>query len=388
MKRVLILGGGSAGVMFANRMRKEFSEDQLEIVVIEKSDKHIYQPAFTLLLFDLEDPKNLIKPTKELFFEGIKLIIDEATKIDPEKNKVSTAKSGDISYDYLVIATGAKLNLEEPEGMKEGLKKEQNVFTFYTLDGALKLRDALKKIDGGTIVSTFAEMPIKCPAAPIKMILMAEDMMRKLGKRDKFKFVLTTPMPAAFSRPPYMYALNKIFSTRGIEVLANYAPSEVDHEKGIMREFGGTKRDVNFDLLCITPPHEGDQVIANSQGVGDGAAEWVTCDKNHMVHRSFPNIYAIGDCTDFPTSKTASGARKQAKILTERFKSILAGEEPKATYDGEIICPILTRDKRVIFANFNYTESLSPATESYINWVLKVHMLRPLYFNLMLKGMM
>jgi len=386
MKNIVIIGGGSAGVMFANRMRKEFSEDKVSLIVIEKSEKHIYQPAFTLLLFDLEDPKNLVRPTKELFYDGIKLITDEATKIDPENNKVTTAKSGVISYDYLVIATGAKLLLDEPEGMKEGLNKGQNVFTFYTLDGALKTRDALKKIEGGTIVSTFAEMPIKCPAAPIKMILMSEDMMRRKGVRDKFKFVLTTPMPAAFSRPPYMQKLNSIFASRGIDVKANFTPSEVDHEKGVLKSYTGEQ--VNFDLLCITPPHGGEAVIGNSEGVGDGAAEWVTCDKHHLVHKKFPNIYGIGDATDFPTSKTASGARKQAKVLTERFKSILGGEEPKATYDGEIICPILSRDKRVVFANFNYTESLSPATESYINWVLKVHMLRPLYFNLMLKGLL
>lgn len=383
--KLLILGGGSAGVMLANRMRNEFSPDAVEIVVIERSDKHIYQPAFTLVVFDLEKPENIIKPTKDLFFDGIKVIIDEATKIDPHNNKVSTAKSGDISYDYLVIATGAKLNFAEPEGMKEGLDKEQNVFNFYTLDGALKVRDALKNIDGGTIVSTFAELPIKCPAAPIKFILMAEDMMRRLGKREKFKFVLTTPMPAAFSRPPYMYALNNIFASRGIDVKANFAPSEVDHTKGFLKDFGG--KEVNFDLLCITPPHQGEAVVENSEGVGD-AAGWVSCDKNHMASKNFSNIYSIGDAPDFPTSKTASGARKQAKILTERFKEIMKGKQPTATYDGEIICPILTRDKRVIFANFNYTESLSPAIESYINWVLKVHMLRPMYFNLMLKGLM
>lgn len=385
MKRIVIIGGGSAGVMFANRMRREFSEDEVELTVIEKSEQHIYQPAYTLLVFDLDEVENIVKPTKDLFYEGVKLLQDEATSIDAKNNVVNTKKHGSISYDYLVVATGAKLNFNEPEGMLDGLNKAQNVFTFYTLDGALKLRDALKQVDGGTIVSTFSEMPIKCPAAPIKFILMAEDTMRRLGKRGKYNFVLTTPMPAAFSRPPYMDKLNSIFASRGIEAVANFAPGEVDPEKGVMRSYDG--REVNFDLLCITPPHEGSDVIQNSDGVGD-AAGWVTCDKYHMLSKYHSNIYGIGDATDFPTSKTASGARKQAKILTERFKAILKGQEPKATYDGEIICPILTKDKRAVFAQFNYSQSLSPAIESYPNWVLKVNMLRPLYWNLMLKGLM
>jgi sulfide:quinone oxidoreductase len=384
MKHIVILGGGSAGVMFANRMRKEFSEEVVGLTVIERSDKHIYQPAFTLLVFDLEQPENLIRLARELLYEGINLITDEATKIDPENNKVTTAKHGDISYDYLVIATGAKLNFDEPEGMKEGLNKGENVFTFYQMDGALKLRDALKKLDGGTIVSTTCEMPIKCPAAPIKFILMAEDMTRMNGIRDKYRFVLTTPLPAAFSRVPYMGKLNSIFESRGIEVKANFAPSEVDYEKGIIKSY--TKDETNFDLLAITPPHGGEAVIENSEGVGD-AAGWVTCDKNQMLSKYFSNIYGIGDATDFPTSKTASGARKQAKVLTERFKSIIKGQEPKATYDGEIICPILTKNKRALFAQFNYTESISPAIESYFNWVLKIHTLRPLYWNFMLRGL-
>jgi len=385
MKQIAIIGGGSAGVMFANRMRKEFTEDEVELTVIEKSDKHYYQPAYTLLVFDLDEPENIVKPTNELFFEGVNLVQDEAVKINPKENTVTTTKHGDISYDYLVIATGAKLALGEPEGMLEGLKKGENVHNFYTMDGALRLRDAIKNCDGGTIVSTFVEMPIKCPAAPIKFILMAEDTMRNLGKRNKFKFVLTTPMPSAFSRHPYMEKLNDIFESRGIETVANFAPGEVDHEKGVMKSYTG--QEVNFDLLSITPPHEGADVIQNSDGVGD-AAGWVTCDKYHMLSKYHDNIYGIGDATDFPTSKTASGARKQAKVLTERFKAILKGQEPKTTYDGEIICPILTKNKRAIFANFNYDKSLSPASESYLNWVLKVNMLRPLYWNLMLKGLL
>lgn len=384
MKQILILGGGSAGVMFANRMRKEFSKDEAEITVVEKSDKHIYQPAFTLVVFGLDDPENLVRPTKDLFFEGINLIMDEATKIDPKNNKVTTANHGDLSYDYLVIATGSKLFYDEPEGIKEGLEKGENVFTFYTMEGAIKLRDALKDFEGGTIVSSICEMPIKCPAAPMKFIMMVEDTMRKRGIRDKCKFVFTTPLPAVFAKEPYASTMNKIFSTREIEAIPNFAPATVDAEKGTLEDFGG--QTVEFDLLCITPRHAGVDLIENSEGVGD-AAGWVPCDKNLMVHKNFDNIYAIGDANDFPTSKTASGARKQAKILTNRMKAHIRGGEPKATYDGHIICPILTRYGRVMFAEFNYTESISPGIESYINWVIKVHTLRPLYWNLMLKGM-
>ncbi|KJJ83560.1 NAD(FAD)-dependent dehydrogenase [Candidatus Omnitrophus magneticus] len=384
MKRILVLGGGSAGVMFSNRMRREFGQDELEIVVIEKSEKHIYQPAFTLVVFDLDDPKNLVRPTKDLFFDGIKLVIDEVTKIHPEENKVTTTKNGDYSYDYLVIATGGRLVYGEPEGMKEGLEKGTNLFTFYNMDGAVKLRDALKNFDGGTIASTVCEMPIKCPAAPMKFIMMAEDMSRRMGIRDKCKFVFTTPMPAVFSRQPYASKLESIFKARGIETVPNFTPSEVDHDKGIIKDFGG--KEVKFDLMSITPPHEGMSLIENSEGVGD-AANWVTCDKHRMVSKKFENIYGIGDATDFPTSKTASGIRKQAKVLVSIFKAILKGEAPTATYDGEIICPMLTRYNRVMFAHFNYEEAISPAIESYANWVLKVHMLRPLYFNLMLNGL-
>ena len=384
-KKILILGGGSAGVMFANRMVKEFSRDEAEVTVIEKSKEHTYQPAFTLVVFELDDPANLVRPTKDLFFEGVDLVFDEATKIDAEKQKVSTANSGDFAYDYLVICTGAKLFYDEPEGIEDALKAEKNVFSFYTIDGAQKLRDALKNFEGGTIVSSISEMPIKCPAAPMKFIMMAEDTMRKKGIREKCKFVFTTPLPAVFAKEPYATTMNRIYTEREIEALANFTPSSIDHKKGIIEDFGGQQ--VKFDLLCITPRHGGQDIIENSEGVGD-AAGWIPCDKNLMLHTKFDNIYSLGDANDFPTSKTASGARKQAKILTQRMKAHIRGGDPdKYSYDGHIICPVLTRHQRVMFAEFNYTESISPGIESYVNWVLKVHMLRPLYWNLMLKGM-
>ncbi|RMD52467.1 MAG: NAD(P)/FAD-dependent oxidoreductase [Nitrospirae bacterium] len=385
MKQILILGAGSAGVMCANRFRREFTKEEVEITVVEKNDKHYYQPAYSLVVWDLEEPENIVRPVKGLLHEGINLIMDEALEINPKENKVKTAKHGELYYDYLIITTGAAYSYEEPEGLKEGLDKGENVFTNNTFDGTIKLRDKIREFDGGTIVCTTAEMPIKCPAAPMKFIFLAEDTMRRRGIRRKCKFIFTTPLPAVFSREPYAGKLSQLFKNREIEAVANYTPAEVDTEKGIIKDYTG--KEIKFDLLYITPPHVGQSVIENSEEIGDDAG-WVRCNKNTMLHTKFDNIYSIGDATDFPTSKTASGARKQAAILTERMKAHIRGGESKATYDGEIICPILTRYKRVMFANFNYTESLSPAIESYFNWVIKVHMLRPMYWNLMLNGLM
>jgi sulfide:quinone oxidoreductase len=386
MKKIVILGAGSAGVMFTNRMRREFSTNEVDLTVIEKNDKHYYQPAYSLVVWDLEDPENLVRPMAGLLHDGINFINDEATKINADKNSVTTAKNGDISYDYLVIATGAIYNYDEPEGLLDGLNKGEKVFTNYTFEGAMKLRDKMREFEGGTIVSSIAEMPIKCPAAPGKFIFMAEDIIKRKGLRDRTKFVFTTPLPAVFSREPYVHKMNEILEARDIQGVGNFHPSEIDEENGVIKSYDG--QEIQFDVLCIAPPHTGEKVVEGSEGVGDDAG-WVSCDKNSMLSKNYDNIYSIGDATDFPTSKTASGARKQAAILTERMKAHIRGGDPnKATYDGEIICPVLTRYKRVMFANFNYTDSLSPAIESYANWVIKVHMLRPMYWNLMLNGLM
>jgi len=385
MKRIVIVGAGSAGVMVASRMRRALSEVEAEITVLEKSDKHIYQPGFVTLLFDLDKPENLIRPTKDLLLKGVNLITDEATSIDAEGNKVTTAKYGDISYDYLVIATGAKLYFDEPEGMKEGLEKGENVFTFYTMEGAAKLRDALKKFEGGTVVSSIAEMPIKCLAAPVKFIMLAEATTRRMGIRDKCKFILTAPtLSVPPNIEPYASALDTMLKARGIEVILDFTPAMVEAKSGTLEDFRGKR--VKFDLLAIAPPHMGEEVIQNSEGIGD-VLGWVPCYKNSLVHRSFDNIYVIGDAGNFPSAKTASGARIQAKVLAQRMKAHIRGEEPEATYDGYTVCPIMTRYGRAMFAEFNYTRSISPARESYIKWLIHVHMIRRLYWNFMLKGL-
>lgn len=386
MQRIIVIGAGSGGVMAANRMRRALGPDEAGITVLERSDHHIYQPGFVPLLFDLEKPENLVRPTRDLFLNGIDLISDEATLISPKDNKVTTAQGGDLFYDYLVIATGAQLYLDEPAGMREGLEKAERVFTFYTLDGALKLRDALGRLDGGTIVSSAAEMPIKCLAAPVKFILLAESVMRMKGKRDNYKFILTVPtLSVPPNIEPYASALEAILKSRGIEVMLDFAPATVDSENGTLEDFKGNR--VNFDLLAIIPPHEGQDLLQNSPEVGDPVG-WVPCDKNKLLHTKVDNIYVIGDAGAFPSGKTASGAREQAKVLAQRMREHIKGREPEAIYDGHTVCPIYTRHGRAMFAEFDYDRSISPAKESYIKWLIHIHVLRRLYWNFMLKGLM
>src|SRR3972149_5438698 len=332
MKRIVIVGGGSAGVMFTNRMRREFPEDELELTVIERSDKHYFQPAFTLMAFGLDEGEDVVKSTKDLFYEGVNLIADSATRVNPENNTITTTKHGTLSYDHLVIATGAKLNFTKPAGMKEGLNKGENVFTFYTMNGALKLRDAFGQLKGGTIVSMSSEATIKWPSGPINFILMAENRMRMLGVRDKYKFVLSTPMPSVSPEQSYQESLNSILDSKGIEVVNNFAPEEVDYEKGSVKSYGGEK--VNF----------------------------------HLLSKQYSNIYAIGDAISGAV-KTMTTARVQAKVLTCRMKALLIGKEPTAKCKPDVLFPVRARSKSV-FAENNYDA------------------LKPLYWTLMLRGLL
>jgi sulfide:quinone oxidoreductase len=341
--------------------------------------------VFVPLLFDLDRPENLVRPTKELLLNGINLIADEAKLINPNGNMVTTSKTGDLFYDYLIIATGAQLYLNEPEGMKEGLEKAENVFTFYGLEDAIRLRDALKRLEGGTIVSSIAEMPIKCLAAPVKFIMLAESTIRMRGQRDKYRFVLTVPtLSIPPNMEPYASALEAILTAKGIEVMLDFTPAKVDPETRTIEDFKGNQ--VKFDLLAIIPPHEGQDLLQNSQDVADPVG-WVPCDRNSLRHRSIDNIYVIGDAGNFPSGKTASGARKQAKVLAQRMRAHIRDREPEAIYDGHTICPIYTRHGRAMFAEFDYDKSISPAKESYIKWLIHIHMLRWLYWNFMLNGL-
>lgn len=382
-KRVVIVGGGSAGIMVANRLRKQINLQDALITVIEKSTKHFYQPGFLTLLFDLDKEEDLSRDVKDLLATGITLVTDEARKINL-RGTVTTARSGEIPFDYAIIATGAKLFLEEPEGLKQGLKEGKNVFSFYTLDYALRLREALKQFRGGTIVSCICEMPIKCLAAPVGFILLAEAEMRRRGIRDKCRLLLTTPtLSVPPNIEPYAGYVERLLRDRGIEVKIEFSPTKIDYKKSLCEDFLGER--IDFDLLCIIPPHGGEDIVQNSEGLADPVG-WVTCDKSTLRHRDFDNIYAIGDAGNFPAGKTASAARKQAAALAHRIKSHITDGQPTASYDGNTVFPVLTGFGTSFVVESDYGRSISTIKDSRLNWFLQVSLMRRLYWNYVLKG--
>ncbi len=381
-KQIVIVGGGSAGIMAANRLRKRIRPEDAAIIVIEKNASHFYQPALLTLLFGIDKEEDSRREVKDLLAGSITLVTDEARKINL-RGTVATARSGEIPFDYVIVATGARLNLEEPEGLKEGLKDGKTVFSFYNLGEARKLRDALSGFEGGTIVSCICEMPIKCPTAPVSFILLAEAEMRRRGLRDKCRFLLSTPAPSAPpSIEPYAGHVERLLHDRGIEIKIEFNPSRIDNKKGFCEDFLGER--IDFNLLCIIPPHAGEGIVQNSEGLADPVG-WATCNKNTLRHRDFDNVYAIGDAGNFPSGKSISAARRQAAVLAREIRGRIAGEGETATYGGNTVCPVLTDFGRALIAEFDYGRGISPIKDSRLNWFVQVNLLKRLYWNFILK---
>jgi sulfide:quinone oxidoreductase len=381
MSRILFLGGGSAGIMAAARLRNALSMDEAQITIIDRSDTHYYQPGNTLVCFGLDEPEYLTRPMESVIPAGCTFIKDEVTAVKPDDRYVELASGKKVEYDYLVIATGTKLMFNEMEGLTENLGKN-GIHTFYTLDGAIETKKALEEFEGGNFTVVQPPMPFKCPGAPIKFTLMADDYFRRKNMRNKVNLTLTTALPAVFSREPYASKLTEMFKDRNINLQPKFNPGKVDTDKGVVASW--EKIEVPYDMAVIIPPQEGEPMLEDSPFVD--AVNFVRADKHKLITEEYDNIFAVGDCANYPTSKTASGARKQAEVLVPNLIARIKGKELKGHYTGHIICPVLTRYGKAIFVEFDYDKSISPAEEMSSSWMMKIYGLRPLYWSMMLRG--
>jgi sulfide:quinone oxidoreductase len=393
MKRLVILGAGTAGTMMANHLDHELNPSEWEIVIIDERKEHYYQPGYLFLHFDIYTPEDIIKPIQKFIPKKVQLLNEKIEKINAKENEVWLSKGESLHYDVLIIATGAKIAPGEIQGM-QGEEWYSTVFDFYTFEGALALRDKLREWEGGKLVIHITEMPVKCPVAPLEFAFLADSFFRHKKMRDKVKITYVTPLDGAFTKPRAIAALNHLLEEKNIAIESDFAIAEVDNENRKIIDYGG--REIPFDLLVTVPTNKGDELMERS-GLGD-ELNYVPTNKSTLQSMAFPDIFVLGDASNIPASKAGSVAHFQAEVLTKNILSYIKGEPMKEEFDGHANCFVETGNGKALLIDFNYTHEpvegtfpfsgfgpLSLLKESRMNHIAKLAF-KWVYWNVLLKG--
>lgn len=393
MKRIIILGAGTAGTMMANHLRKELEKELWEITIIDEREEHYYQPGYLFLPFDIYEPEDIVKQIVDFIPKGVNLITQKIERVVAEENYVTLESGTKLTYDILIVATGAKIAPEEVEGMS-GKEWNNSVFDFYTFEGALALRNKLREWQGGNLVVHITEMPIKCPVAPIEFAFLADSYFSHKKMRDKVNITFVTPLSGAFTKPKATAALDHLLVEKHIGIISDFAIERVDNDAKKIIDYGG--KEVAFDLLVTVPTNKGDELMERS-GLGDDL-NYVPTHKNTLQSIAHSNIFVLGDASNIPASKAGSVAHFEAEILTENILRYINGQPLKAEFDGHANCFIETGHGKALLIDFNYTHEPVEGTfpfpgigplrllkESRMNHMGKLAF-RWIYWNMLLKG--
>lgn len=389
---VLIAGGGTGGISVAARLSE--ADPALQIGLIEPSDKHYYQPLWTLVGGGVFPKEESERPEADYIPFGTTWIQDRAARFEPEQNRVQLASGEYVSYDYLVVALGIQLDWDRVKGLKEALGT-QNVCSNYSYPHSEYTWECVRNFKGGTALFTQPGTPIKCAGAPQKALYMTEDYFRnKSHVRDKTTMVFASGLAGIFGVPKYKAALEKVLKRKAItdthfrhELIAVRA----DSKEALFKHLDtGEEKTIAFEMLHAVPPQSAPDVLKQSPLVD--AAGWVEVDKYTTRHTRFGNVFALGDCSSLPTSRTGAAIRKQAPVTVANLLSAMRHEPLKARYDGYASCPLVTGYGTLILAEFDYegkpAESFpfDQAQERFSMYMLKAYGLPQMYWHGMLRG--
>jgi sulfide:quinone oxidoreductase len=355
MTRIVILGAGTGGTLAANRLRRRFG-DEAEITVIDRDDRHLYQPGLLFVPFGLADPARLVRSRRDQLRDGVSFRVAEVDRVEPHNGVVHLDGADPVPYDVLVVATGARLAPEETEGLT-GPGWGERMFTFYTLDGATRLRDALRDFREGRLVVNLVDLPVKCPVAPLEFCFLADWWLGEQGRRERVEITYVTPLDGAFTKPVCNRELTGLLGEKRIQVVTEFATGSVDGKLGRLTSWD--ERTVDFDLLVTIPLHGGSAYVERSPGLGDDLG-FVRCDRHSLQAEAAPNIFVLGDATDVPTSKAGSVAHFQGETLVENIDRYLGGRPLAASFDGHTNCFIETGFGKALLIDFNYDHEPLP----------------------------
>jgi sulfide:quinone oxidoreductase len=354
MKRLLVLGAGTAGTMVVNKLRPELPQSEWSITVVDPAQEHHYQPGYLFIPFGGYTRSEVTKPLTSFIPEGVDVVTGAVDKVVPESNQVLLEDGTTLDYDQLVIATGTTPRPDQTPGMEEE-EWRKSVFDFYTLDGALALRDALAKWNGGRLVVHITEMPIKCPVAPLEFTFLADSYFKDRGMRDQVEITYVTPLDGAFTKPVASRHLGNMLEERKIALEPDFYIESIDNERKMLVSFD--EREIPFDLLVTIPLNMGADYVARS-GLGD-ELNYVPVDQGTFLSTKWDNIFAVGDASNIPASKAGSVAHFAVEIFTENFLHHIKGEEMPLRFDGHANCFIESGGGKGMLIDFNYdTEPL------------------------------
>jgi len=355
---VVVLGGGVGGTIVANLVARG-AGDRANVTVVDSTGVHVYQPGFLYVAVGQEQPLALQRPEAQLLRNDIKLVVDRAIRVDPVAQQVLLESGRTLRYDELLLATGSRTAMDEVPGGK-------GAHDFYTLEGAIRLGKTLDGFQGGTIVIGVAGIPYKCPPAPVEFAFLLDDYLRARKLREKSQIKLLSPLNRAFTIEATSKLVQPILAERGIELTGFFNVESVDPAARTVTSLEGET--VAYDLLVLVPPHRGQKVIEDS-GLGDERG-WVPVDKNTLRHTKFDRIWAIGDTTSIPISKSGSVAHYEASVAAAGIVAAVRGEAPPAhVYDGKVMCFLETGQGQATTIRFDYDHPpVSPSPARRWHW--------------------
>ena len=372
--RVVVLGGGVGGTLVANLVDRSLGRDA-EVTVVDPTGMHDYQPGYLYVALGEASGHWLSRDERTLLRSGVELAVEEAVTIDAQAQKVELRRGGHLAYDYLVIATGARLVHDAVPGLVEG------AHGFYSLADAERLREALRSFTGGAVRIGIAGIPYKCPPAPVEFTFMVEEYLRKRGVRDRSQVNLLSPLNRAFTIESASTLIAPIMDERGIELTTFFNVESVDPSAGTVSSLEG--EELAYDLLVLVPPHRGAQVVSDSD-LGD-AGGWLPTDKHTLQVEGHERIFALGDATNLPISKSGSTAHFEAPVIASRIASLVKGTAPQENYGGRVMCFLETGNGKATALRFDYEHPPTPPKPNR-GWHVAKWLFNRLYWETVPRG--
>jgi sulfide:quinone oxidoreductase len=393
MKNLLIIGAGSAGTMVTNRLRKMLKITEWQMTLVDPDPIHYYQPGFLLMPFGTYTRKDVVKQKRDFVPGHVTLIQSSVDMIEPEHNQVRLADGTILSYDYLIIATGADIHPEETPGLNED-EWGKSIHTFYSLAGAEALAQKLRTWEGGRLVVNVVENPIKCPVAPLEFLMLADWFFHERGIRERVELIYATPLPGAFTKPAASKLLGELLVQKGIQVEPEYLIERVDPDAKKIISYD--EREIGYDLLVSVPLNKGAEVVGKS-GLGD-ELNYSPVNQYTFLSDKFANIFVLGDASNAPASKAGSVAHFAIDLFGENFMRYIEGKELIPSFDGHANCFLESGFNKGLLIDFNYTQEPLPGLYplpvigpfTLLKESVQDHwgklMFRWMYWNILLKG--